>query len=304
MENNENKTNSGAPEVQTPEEKSCCTATLFTKDEHGNKKLSLLSWSILLVLLIGTIGIISSNRDNQKKLVTNTNEVAVQLQRESDVLQAQARLKAKAQAQAQAQAQAKSQKETKVSSANDEKAIVNKINELQNKHNRQMEQAQKAFDSLKSAYAQKLNEVVKDMQAQQEAKDQEVHNPELNFQLRGLSNVKVQFNNTKDISYIEIIQPENCKSYKNKDKDKSSCYPKKEKGWEDKGNKSWGNCKPMSKWDCEKSKCAPMPMEQKEYKNYNKWDCKPMKECKPINKKTEKWDCRPQADKKSDCGTY
>jgi hypothetical protein len=291
MENNENNPQNSQNCSSSNPDKSCCS-TLFTKDDQGNKKLSLLSWSILLVLLIGAIGIISSKKQDEKELVKNTNELATQLQKESNVLQAKAKMKYKAQ---------EAQKNNELQQ---EEAVAQQIKEMQEAHNKQMLQAQKAFENLKSAYSQKLNQVVKDMKTQQEAKEEEVPNPELNFQLRGLSNIRVQFNKHKDISYIEIIQPE--KSCWDSKKEKggkgdNGSWQKKYKGCEEKEYKkdcpqpkSWNDCKPKSKCDPYKQKGYDMPTPQNQYNK--SWDCKPMKsDCE------KKWDSKPTPNKTPGC---
>lgn len=276
MENKEHNEDINEQGKEHSNKKDCCSV-FATYNEQGQKKPSSLVYAILGVVLIGGIGIVTSNKENQRELVKNTNEQAFQLQKESDLIQAQVAKRNK------------TQKSNKVAETSQEQSVISKMKEMQDAHNKQMQQAQKTFEALKISYAQKLNEVVKTMESQQEAKQQDIPNPELNFQLRGLSNIRVQFNNKKDISYLEIIQPEDCKSYGDKKKDKSNYYPKKDKGCDDKGNKNWGDCKPMQKMDCETSKCYPMPVNQKEYKNYNKWDCE------------SKWDSKPKDKQYSDC---
>lgn len=263
MENNDNKKNKVETENQNPKDESLCSV-FATYDEAGRKKPSILAYAILAVMIIGGIGIISSTKSAQKELINNTNEQTLQLQKEAEMLKTKAAIK---------------NNSLKANKTNEEKEIVmiSKIKEMQEAHSKQMQQAMKAFESLKASYSQKLNEVVSNMKAEQEAKEhakeQEVPNPELNFQLRGLSNIKVQFNKTKDISYIEIIQPDGKKAWdgnKNTNtetSDNSNCYPKKDAACDDKEDKSWG--------DCGVNKCypTPMPMTQGEYKNSNNWDC-------------------------------
>jgi acetolactate synthase regulatory subunit len=263
MENTENKPNNDS-NSENSKDTGCCSI-FSTTNEDGKKRPSALLWAILVVILIGIVGMVTSNKESQNQLIKNTNEQAFQSQREADVLQTQIALRNKA-------------KDTKnVSKAGGKDTSEEKIKVMQAMHNKQLEQAQKAFDDLKAAYANKLAEVVKTMQAEQEAKELDVPNPELNFKLRGVSNIRVQFNKVKDISSIEIVQPENCKSYGDKKKKNWDCYPKKEKAYDNKYyKKGWGDCKPSPTDKCGKSKCYPMPQAQKEYKKYKQWDCKPM----------------------------
>jgi hypothetical protein len=272
MENTENTQNNpgSTPNSKTSEEKSCCTSTLFSKDEYGNKKLSLLSWSILLVLLIGAIGIISSNRDNQRKLVQNTDEEAVQLQRQADVLKDKAFLKSKSQVACETKELQK------------EEDIDNRIKQLQAAHNKQLQEVQKAFEGLRASYAQKLNAAVETLKAEQEAKEADVPNPELNFQLRGLSNVRVEFTKSKDISYIEIIQPENYRYNKDKKSWKSEWKPKKESlenNCDVRGvAKNWDSCEDSEDSNSYDKESCDSPCDDSQKQNdddYNSWDCSP-----------------------------
>lgn len=272
MENNDNKKDNGETENQNAKDEGLCSA-FTTYDEQGKKKPSVLVYAILGVLLIAGIGIISSTKADQNELIKNTNEQTVQLQREAEMLKTKAALK---------------NNSLKTNKTNEEKEMmmVNKIKEMQDAHNKQMQQATKAFEDLKASYSQQLTQVVSNIRAQQQAKEQEVPNPELNFQLRGLSNIKVQFNKTKDISYIEVIQPEGKKAWDGnkttnpETSDNSDCYPKKDATCDDKGKKSWG--------DCGVSKCYPMPMTmpmtQGAYKNSNNWDCESKYDSEPTDK--------------------
>lgn len=250
MENKDNKPNNETkteetPKTETSNANTCCSNLFATYDAEGRKKPSILVYAILGVLLIGGVGIATSNNEAQRELIKNTNEQAIQYQKETDVLQTRMALKNR------------SKDSKKIEQVAEKESMVQKMQVMEQAHSAQMEQAQKEFDNLKNAYSQKLNQIVKTMQKEQEAKEQEVPNPELNFQLRGLSNIRVQFNNAKDVSYIEIIQPENAKSYNSS---------KQNKEWKNKDyQKSWENCDP--KPQCE------MPTTKKEYKTPNSESC-------------------------------
>lgn len=268
MENTDNKPHSEEKPSETPQTPSCCSV-LFSSREDGSRKPSPLLWAILVVIVIGVLGIASSSKADHKKADRKAQAVTAQLQKPP----------ADTKSAAPASLKDKIQKESLAAQANRDEAIVKKMQAMQDAHSQQMEQAHKAFEVLKSAYAKKLNETVDAMKAEQAIQAQEVPNPELNFQLRGVSNVRVQFNRAKDISYIEIIQPDGQKSWNSKkDKEPStdSYSPKKIKEAND-----YNKCQPKEDEACATMKCYEAPKWDKK-DNQDDWDCntsKPQSGC-------------------------
>jgi hypothetical protein len=115
----------------------------------------------------------------------------------------------------------------------------------------------------------KLNEVIGNLKAEHAAQAQEISNPELNFQLQGVSNVRVQFNRAKDISYIEIIQPDEKKSWKSQNDKESTgnSYPKKVK----EANK-YNKDETKATEACHTMKCYEASNEDKKSDQSN-WNC-------------------------------
>lgn len=269
MENTDNKPNNEAPANETCKENSCCSSSLFSTGEDGKKKISCLVWAILLVVLIGVIGVASSSKKTKEEYISNTKKQASQLRYETDVLKAQAAQKYKAKQTAQEQAKEAAQAQI----VNKEQELTNKLQALQTQHAQELKQVQKAFETLRASYNQKLNSTIESFKAQEKAREEQVPNPELNFQLRGLSNVRVQFNKNKDISYIEIIQPEG----RGQNKPEGDCYDK----------------------SSEKTKYEP----KGQFKKYNQWDCD--QTSYKGKKEKNNWECDPCPDKytkdKEDC---
>jgi len=238
MENTDNKPHKEESPAETTQTRNCCSI-LFTSREDGSKKPSPLLWGILAVFVIGLLGIASSGKGDQKKADIKSHSQTAQLQKPA----------------------------TQVS---DKEVSAKKMEALQEAHHKQMEQAHKAFEVLKSAYAKKLNETIDAMKAEQAIQAQEAPNPELNFQLRGVSNVRVQFNKAKDISYIEIIQPDGKKSWesqKGKEPTTNSYQPKKVK----EGNK-YDKCEPKSTGACATTEQHEAPKWDKK-SNQSDWNC-------------------------------
>lgn len=259
MENSDNKPHNEEDPNATPQARSCCSP-LFSSREDGSKKPSPLLWAILAVIVIGLLGIASSGKADQKKTDRKAPALTAQLQTPNKA----------AKSSAQPSPQDKTQKENLTHQVKKEEATSQKMKAIQEEHRQQMEQAQKAFEILKSAYAKKLTETVDSLKAEHAAQFQEIPNPELNFQLRGVSNVRVQFNKAKDISYIEIIQPDGKKSW-NSQNDKepatNSSSPKKVKE-----ENKYDKCKPKNAGACATAKCYEAPNWDKKSDQSN-WNC-------------------------------
>jgi hypothetical protein len=258
MENTDNKPHNEENTNTTPQAGTCCSS-LFSSREDGSKKPSPLLWAILAVIVIGLLGIASSGKAEQKKADKKSHALTAQLQKSHT----------EAKSPVAASPQVKIQKENMTTQASKEEATAKKIEGMQEAHRQQMEQAQKAFEILKLAYEKKLNEVVDNLKAEHAAQAQEISNPELNFQLQGVSNVRVQFNKAKDISSIEIIQPGEKKAWKSQnDKEPTaSSYPKKvkEQNKYDKGE-------PKNTGPCANTKCYEAPKWDKKSDQGN-WNC-------------------------------
>jgi hypothetical protein len=208
MENTDNKPQNEENPNATPQASSCCSS-LFSSREDGSKKPSPLLWAILAVIVIGLLGIASSGKSDRKSADRKADALTTQLHKPNTG--------------------AKSSAPTSPQVGKEE-ATLKKMEAMQEAHRQQMEQAKKAFEGLKASYVQKLNETVDSLKAEHAAQTQEIANPELNFQLQGVSNVRVLFNKAKDISYIEIIQPGGKKSWKSQEAKESTTnkyFPKK-----------------------------------------------------------------------------